>query len=328
MRGRRANTQYTEMHVPVRIDDTKKTRRTRYGSSSILVRGLVTVPKMQPNVFRARLAHCNHTSWNRSLDDAKRNINSLLECDLNDEQIQKVYEKKRKLEDAIEAKTATTAKTTTTAATANTFQVPHSLSDYLQLKPAFFHASPSETQSMIDFMRTRVQSTPNPRNPSTLLRRKQCTFVLPHVQDYEFGQFNQHFRSPKDEWPELVKRAFDQVVRICDRPECFTAVHANLYEDGGVGVDPHSDKEHSMVKGLPIFSITLLEDPTEPRPFSIYTNDKTKICDVPLGHGDMLVMTAMQDDFKHGIEKHRPFKKYRPRVNFTIRAMKPSPLER
>lgn len=202
--------------------------------------------------------------------------------------------------------------------------IPTVLAPYLELRPAFFQASPTETQSMIRFMRERVTASPNPRNPATFLRRKQCTFVLPNAREYEFGQFNQHFRSTKEDWPTLVRRAFDAVSVVCDTPDYFTAVHANLYEDGGVGVNAHADKEESMVKGLPIFSITLLEDATNPRPFSVYTNDGTKLCDVPLGHGDLLIMKAMQDDFKHGIEKHRPFKKYGARVNFTIRAMKPA----
>ena len=203
--------------------------------------------------------------------------------------------------------------------------IPSFLSPYLDITPGFLVSTPDETKSIIDFMRHKVKASPNPRNPSTFLRRKQCTFVLPDAQEYDFGQFNEHFRSSKDKWPPLVRRAFDQVRSLCTKPEFFTAVHVNLYEDGGVGVAPHSDKEDSMVKGLPIFSITLLEDPDHPRPFSIYQNDAVKICDVPLCHGDLLVMNQMQDDFKHGIEKHRPFKMYRSRINFTIRAMRPHP---
>jgi alkylated DNA repair dioxygenase AlkB len=185
-------------------------------------------------------------------------------------------------------------------------------------------ASKEETTEMIRFMRTSVNPTPNPRNPATNLLRKQCTFILPGMTPYRFGQYNQHFVSTSDEWPPLVRRVFEDIRLRCADRSLYTGVHVNLYENGAVGVNPHSDKEDSMLKGLPIYSVTFLEDPLKPRSFSVYHRDQSKICDIPLGHGDLVVMKDMQDDFLHGIEKHRPFKAFRPRLNFTVRAFRVS----
>lgn len=197
-----------------------------------------------------------------------------------------------------------------------------SLDECLEHVVAAVDVTPRETVEMIEFMRHSVAKTPNPRNPSTYLRRKQCTFLLPGMKEYDIKQYNQHFVSNMDAWPPLVQRIYAAVAARCAHPTLYTGVHVNLYEDGGVGVDPHFDKEESMLAGQPIFSVTLLEDPTTPRNFCVYHNDKTKIRDIPLGHGDLLVMNGMQDDFLHGVEKQRPFAAFRPRLNFTVRAFR------
>jgi alkylated DNA repair dioxygenase AlkB len=254
---------------------------------------------MQPNTFRARLAHCRPGSWGRSPEDVIQKLEHLLSADLDEEQRKRVMKRKREL---------------------SSHSTP--LGDRLEYVPNCVQATPRETTDMIEFMRNQVAFTPNPRNPATNLHRKQCTFVLPGIAHYEFGQYNQHFVSDSKEWPPLVRRVFEEIRSRCVDPDLYTGVHVNLYENGGVGVNPHSDKESSMVKGFPIYSITFLDDPLTPRNFSIYHRDKTKICDIPLGHGDLVVMKAMQDDYLHGVEKHRPFKAFRPRLNFTVRAFR------
>ena len=177
------------------------------------------------------------------------------------------------------------------------------------------------------FMKDCVAPTPNPRNPSTYLRRKQCTFTTPGTAAYTFaGQFNQHFCTVVSEWPTAVRDALTYVRTMPEHAEdkyFYTAVHVNIYEDGGVGVNPHQDNETNMVQDKPIYSFTLLEDPSTPRDFQIYDTNKSKLVAVPLGHRDLLVMKpGMQSRFFHGIEKVRPFKRFKPRINLTVRAVK------
>jgi len=186
------------------------------------------------------------------------------------------------------------------------------------------HATADLTSSLVEFMKHDVRATPNPRNPRTFLKRKQCTFVLPGVRHYKFGQYNQHFVSDTSEWPTLVERAFSIARARAPDPSLYTGVHVNLYVDGGVGVAPHSDKEESMVHGQPIYSFTVLEDSDTPRPFSVYSRDGVKLRDVMLHDGDLLIMKgSMQDRFLHGIEKHKPARAFRARVNLTVRAFAP-----
>ena len=187
--------------------------------------------------------------------------------------------------------------------------------------------SDPEFEEIHDFMKHTVMKTPNPRNPRQFLKRKQCTFVLPHISSYEFGQFNQTFRSEESEWPSSVRMALDHVRKVAPSfgvdPALYTGVHVNLYADGSVGVKPHFDKEGSMVAGMPIFSFTALSDASRPRDFSFYTLDGEKIRDVTLQHGDLLVMWGkMQSNFKHGVEAAKPPRQYRDlaRINFTVRA--------
>lgn len=258
---------------------------------------------MDANTFRARLAHCQAGPWGRTPDEALKKMDLLLDHNtLSDVQVHRVEKRKRELVDSM----------------------PRSLETCLEHVPECIVSSPQETTEMIEFMRHCVAYTPNPRNPKTNLLRKQCTFVLPDTTHYKFGQYNQHFESTPDEWPPLVRRVFDEIRMRCLDPTLYNGVHVNLYENGGVGVNPHSDKEDSMVKGYPIYSVTFLDDPSTPRNFSVYKLDKTKLYDLPLGHGDLVVMNAMQDDFLHGIEKHRPYKQFRPRLNFTVRAFLPN----
>jgi alkylated DNA repair dioxygenase AlkB len=216
---------------------------------------------------------------------------------------------------------------------------PHVASGFYHITPhsklALFRNaidfSSDEFHTMYEFMEHDVDPSPNPRNPSTFLKRKQCTFVTPGTSGYEFGQENQTFRMEVDTWPLAVRRALDKAKQLSndffgDTCGTYNGVHANLYRDGSVGVNPHADKEISMLAGAPIFSFTLLSDPALPRPFSIYTQKNEKLYDISLGHGDILVMYGkMQQEFKHGIEAAKPPKMYKSlrRINMTVRAFLP-----
>ena len=258
---------------------------------------------MDPKRFRARLAHCNVRSWNRTHAAAIDKAHTLLSEQLTACQKSRVHKRLVQLRNAVTVM---------------------NLDACLEHIPSTFLVSAVEFDELLTYIKTVVKKSPNPRNPKTFLKRRQCTWVIPGTRSYEFGQFNQHFEVAVDQWPSVVRRALDDAKRRSGAPELYTGVHVNLYVDGGVGVAPHSDKEQSMVKGRPIFSYTLLRDPSTPRPFSVYTRNKCKIKDILLNHGDLLVMkNKMQECYLHGVEKQRPFHRYRERINLTVRAFRP-----
>lgn len=207
----------------------------------------------------------------------------------------------------------------------------HNLSEHsrIRLYRKYVSVSREEFQKLYKFMEDDVDSTPNPMNTKTFLKRKQCTFVTPGTSSYEFGQYNQTFRSEIEEWPMVVQNALRETKTLASTlgvaEDVYNGVHVNLYRDGSVGVLPHSDKEHSMLRGMPIFSFTLLSDDALPRPFSIYSRDKVKLHDINLGNGDLLIMEGrMQEEFYHGVEPAKPPKQYKNlvRINMTVRAFR------
>lgn len=193
---------------------------------------------------------------------------------------------------------------------------------HVEFRPSALLASEEEVAELLCFMRESVAPTPNPRNPKYFLHRKQCTFASQGAREYEFGQYNQHFFTPRNEWPAIVRKALQLAHQFSDQPELYNGVHVNLYEDGSVGLAPHRDNEGSMVRGMPIFSFTVLEDPATPREFVIYDNDKvTRRLSVHLGHGDLLIMKGkVQEQFTHGVPKTKRPRSFRPRINLTVRA--------
>lgn len=201
---------------------------------------------------------------------------------------------------------------------------------YYELSPSELDCDATEFEALRAFMRDIVKDSPNPRNPrGAPLKRKQCTFVRPGAAEYEFGQYNQTFRDNAP-WPPIVARALEcaraHAARFGVDSVLYNGVHVNLYKNGSVGVKPHFDNEKSLVPGAPIFSFTLLSDPTLPRPFSIYTLAAEKLQDVSLAHGSMLVMYGnMQTHFKHGVEAAKPPRLYKnlARINLTVRAFSP-----
>ena len=218
-----------------------------------------------------------------------------------------------------------------------------------------------ETQALDDFMSddAKVAPTPNPNNSKMNLLRKQVTFGA----SYNFGQKSPSILTQVGEWPVAVQKALEYGKRVAIEKgiasELYNGVHANLYPHGGAGVAAHSDSEVDLVKGLPILSFTLLNGDMKPRPFTIYRPqtgaereeqlrawsvkveaDKLvgkkgtskpsplpiPIANVVLGHGDLIIMQGMmQDFFKHGIEAAKPAKDFKNarRLNLTVRAFKP-----
>ena len=151
--------------------------------------------------------------------------------------------------------------------------------------------APGEFDALWDFMEERVKPTPNPFNSKQNLLRRQCTFSEPGSTPYSFGQGNDTFSEPAENWPSVVKAALDTARHLAGEeyglvPSLYNAVHCNLYPCGKAGVRLHRDDEPSMVRDMPIFSFTMLSDAERPRDFSIYKLDKaTKICDIPSVRG-------------------------------------------
>ena len=179
------------------------------------------------------------------------------------------------------------------------------------------------------------------------LCRKQATFGA----KYDFGQHNESI--PLDaNTPALVTRCLyfsrclaAEMERLRTEnagtggflseskpidPGKYNGVHVNFYPDGNAGVQPHYDKEGDLVEGYPIFSFTFLGGKKLlARPFSIYKCDKTKLADIVLDNGDLLVMQGeMQKYFLHGVEK-KPGRNYEgaARLNLTVRAFSKDAVE-
>lgn len=200
---------------------------------------------------------------------------------------------------------------------------------YVDIFPNYLKCDTDQFTDFQSFIVNNVPPSPNPMNPKTYLHRLQCTFALDNASSYEFGQENKTFRSNVEQWPLMVQQALHVAKESAKKfgldPNLYNGVHANLFNTGSVGLNPHFDKERSMVSGAPIFSFTLLSDESLPRFFSIYTLDKEKLYDILLPHGCMLVMRGqMQQWFKHGVEPMKPPKMYKnlARINLTVRAFK------
>lgn len=196
--------------------------------------------------------------------------------------------------------------------------------------------SPEETRDLEAFMAddARVPRTRNPMNANTFVLRKQCTFGAA----YHFGQQNEPISGPATEWPVAVQKALAMTQDLAAQRglsrSLYNGVHTNYYPHGGAGVAPHFDSETDLVRGLPIYSFTLLTGTKKPRPFSIYLpkqpgqKDPEKIADIVLDHGDLVVMQGNMQDrnrgFSHGVPAAKPPKEYKNarRINMTVRAFR------
>lgn len=171
-----------------------------------------------------------------------------------------------------------------------------------------------------------VSPTPNSRRPSTNIHRKQCAFLPTSagISEYEFGQKQDtKVVDNLDNLPPLVASAFHYIRRqSLSDDDRYTLLQCNYYKDASVGISPHSDDEKCIDLTYPILSLSFYADKNHTRSFSIYTMDKTKLLDIPLGHGDLCTMSGgMQREFLHGIEKERA-NKCASRINFTFRVVK------
>jgi alkylated DNA repair dioxygenase AlkB len=190
-------------------------------------------------------------------------------------------------------------------------------------------ASTTDFEELKHFMQTRVATDVSVFGP--IVPRKQCTFGPYRYKQYQLF-------SNVDEWPSLVNivLAFTQQLATglqIPNPDKYNAVHTNYYADGDSTVMKHSDMEHQLVLGAPIFSFTFIEDndDSRARPFTIFRKreamhiepnpdlrSKYKLVDIVLQSGDLLVMQGdMQTDFEHSIERVKTDPA--PRINLTVR---------
>lgn len=222
---------------------------------------------------------------------------------------------------------------------------------YLLLMRGFgvYEGLKEDLSAMIESMEDRTP-TPNPRNPQTYVRRRQCTYGA----DYAFS--NQEFdRLPLDDDeappPGLVQYAIEAVRTLVTRlsrdgvirgvkPEDYNGVHCNWYGEGDVEIGAHQDDERGMVEGAPIFSLTYLAEIDEkkerealPREFEVctpvYEKDadgkpvrtnkgklkKTgfkRVAGVTLAQGDLLIMGGkMQKEWYHRLKAPKPKDEYK-----------------
>lgn len=185
-----------------------------------------------------------------------------------------------------------------------------------------------------------VPPTPNPRNPTQHLLRKQATFGA----SYAFaGQISAKIGGDDPAtWPAAVKKMFD-AAKTSLAGKKFEGhglvIHLNWYPGGKAGVEPHDDKEDDFVPDAPIFGFTLYRSGLDdwlrdrdhvPRKFQIYAKDPAAkknvgapLHDVPLPDESLIVMAgAMQRDFLHGVKKTaaKEHEKSR-RINGTVRVL-------
>jgi len=177
---------------------------------------------------------------------------------------------------------------------------------------------------------------PNPRRPSTFLKRPQITYAS---VEYNFGQKTRTM--PMDEnVPEIVLYGMNMcnefLASLGHKAE-LNGAHVSMYPDGTTGVDPHADDERVIDQSVPIVSLSFGIG----RRFSIYrpqtkeeretqlSKSKAKIRPSPkpvrissviLEHGDICIMINMQHNLFHGIDKDS--KITRPRLNITYRKFK------
>lgn len=191
----------------------------------------------------------------------------------------------------------------------------------------------AEINSMFKFM-YNLPPVPNPRRPTTFLKRPQVTFS---PINYDFGQKTTTL--PYDEnVPELVKTCKTIVEKIAAEyglDNNHNGAHVSMYPDGAAGLDPHEDNENVIDQSVAIASISFGQtrkfafyrhQTDEERSFQIQKSKAkvapdpkpVKISSVCLNHGDVIIMVKMQTiGILHGIVKEP--KLQNPRLNITYR---------
>lgn len=164
------------------------------------------------------MAWCNTGSWKNDTSIAAKRCKLLLLETLSDAQKEKAVRKLRYANEKAVLLLSESAKTNNDTIDSNQPNVNGNL-DCLPMKVSLGYDSYYEIfQNVIkcdefqfdhlrEFMEFTVKASPNPRNPKFYLKRKQCTFVTEHASEYEFGKYNETFRFPLHNWPQLVQDA-------------------------------------------------------------------------------------------------------------------------
>ena len=112
-------------------------------------------------------------------------------------------------------------------------------------------------EEMLEFMYS-LPPLPNPRRPTTFLKRPQVTFS---PIDYDFGQKTTTL--PYDEnVPNLIKTSKKIVEEVLSKhgfSKKYNGAHVSMYPDGSAGLDPHEDDEPVIDQSVPIASISFGE---------------------------------------------------------------------
>ncbi len=97
-------------------------------------------------------------------------------------------------------------------------------------------------------------------------------------------------------------------------PCSFNSVMANLYRDGSDSMGCHADDEKELGRNPLIASISFGEQ----RLLKFRHTQSKEVVNVPLNHGDLLIMAGkIQHHWKHEIPKTKQIKK--ERINLTFR---------
>ena len=186
-----------------------------------------------------------------------------------------------------------------------------------------------EFEEAVDFMCNKVEDD---FSMGHTVPRKQCTFGKVQYKRYQLKKPNE------EKWPSIVDRVLEATKQFAlqlgiENPDEYNAVHANYYKDGSNSVQPHTDAEEQLVRGVPIFSYTYIIANNEKlaRGFQIYklkkdneednkrVEGKGQLADITLYSGDLLIMMGdMQEYFTHGIKKVKN-RTIGARLNFTVR---------
>lgn len=149
-------------------------------------------------------------------------------------------------------------------------------------------------------------------------------FGKTHAEPRLTAWFGPAYRYSNVEWPatafpEAVQELMNEVeatVRGVDERlpvGFFNAVLLNLYRDGRDHMGWHRDNEPE-IDGRWIASLSLGAG----RDFVVRDRaDRSRKWTVALGHGDLLVMRNLQEDFEHALPKR--LRVEGPRLNFTFR---------
>ncbi|MDA0728456.1 MAG: alpha-ketoglutarate-dependent dioxygenase AlkB [Bacteroidetes bacterium] len=125
------------------------------------------------------------------------------------------------------------------------------------------------------------------------------------------------YRYANVQWP--AQPLDGEIRELCDlvsrrAGSSFNAVLINGYRDGQDSMGWHRDNEREMDTAC-IASLSL----GATRTFKVRDRRNQRVIDIPLSHGDLLVMEHLQDDHEHSLPKRLGVKDRR--LNFTFRRL-------